>query len=258
MGSAEARLRQTNRRISNRVRSDQRPRRTETAISSSVAAAPAARSAQVEEDYRDAELRKAFALVDETIWRAFVGEDPGSKAAQEAYADAAHSLQRTMMYIERFSEIAITAANDRRSDHRGDEDPRRREVAAEDEDMLDPWRYLAEMEAHIKSGSQEAVTLGECRRCGGQVRVLRGKTGKRYAACVGEGWPGSAGGCGQTLPLLQWGTITATGQTCSACGWPQIRVAGASGRGQPQIRCVDIECTIWEKAWYRRRTEDKH
>jgi len=198
----------------------------------------------------DAELRKAFALVDETMWRAFVGEDPGSKAAQEAYADAAHSLQRTMMYIERFSEIAITAANDRRSDHRGDDEPRRREVAAESEDLLDPWRYLAEIDARIKSGWQEAVTLGECRRCGGQVRVLRGKTGRRYAACVGEDGQGRQGGCGQTFQLPQGGTLTSHGTRCIDCGWPRIRVVRRGSERPPWVLCVDPEC-LGRKAHWR-------
>jgi hypothetical protein len=190
----------------------------------------------------NAEVRKAFALVDETMWRAFVGEDPGSKAAQDAYADAAHSLHRTMMYIERFSEIAMTAANDRRSDHRGDDDLRRREVTTEREDMLDPLQYLAEVEARIKSGWQEAVTLGECRTCGGQVRVLRGKTGKRYAACVGKDGQGRQGGCGQTFQLPQGGTLTSNGQTCADCGWPQIKVMRRGSERPPWVLCVDPEC----------------
>jgi len=193
----------------------------------------------------NAEVRKAFALVDETMWRAFVGEDPGSKAAQDAYADAAHSLQRTMMYIERFSEIAITAANDRRSDHSGDDEPRRREVAAESEGMLDPWQYLAEIEARVKSGWQEAVTLGECRRCGGQVRVLRGKTGKRYAGCVGEDGQGREGGCGQTFQLPQSGTLTSHGTRCVVCGWPRIKVVRLGRERLPWVICVDPECRGW-------------
>lgn len=197
----------------------------------------------------DAELRKAFALVDETMWRAFVGEDPGSKAAQDAYADAAHSLQRTMMYIERFSEIAITAANDRRSDHGSDDKQRRGETMAESKDMLDPWRYLAEIEARIKSGWQEAVTLGECRTCGGQVRVMRGKTGKRYAACVGKDGQGRQGGCGQTFQLPQGGTLTSHGTRCVVCGWPRIKVVRLGGERLPWVICVDTECPGWGAHW---------
>lgn len=199
----------------------------------------------------NAEVRKAFALVDETMWRAFVGEDPGSKAAQDAYADAAHSLQRTMMYIERFSEIAITAANDRRSDHGSDDKQRRGETMAESKDMLDPWRYLAEIEERIESGWQEALTLGDCKTCGGQVRVLRGKAGKRYAACVGkegeEPQPAAGGesprrGCGQTFQLPQGGTLTSNGQTCADCGWPQIKVMRRGSERPPWVLCVDPEC----------------
>jgi len=142
-------------------------------------------------------------------------------------------------------------------------------VVAESQDMLEKaWKlldgHIADIRALIKSGVREDLTLGECKNCGGQLRVLRGKTGKRFAACVGkegeEPKPAAEGerprrGCGQTFPLPQRGTITPTGKACGECGWPEIKVVGAGGRGRPWVLCVDIDCPSKEK--YRARASAK-
>ena len=144
---------------------------------------------------------------------------------------------------------------------------RRDQVVAESQDMLEQaWKLLdghvADIRERIKSGVREDLTLGECKNCGGQLRVLRGKTGKRFAACVGkegaEPQPAAEGerprrGCGQTFPLPQRGAITPTGKTCGQCGWPEIKVVGAGGRGRPWVLCVDIDCPSKEK--YRSRAK---
>lgn len=144
---------------------------------------------------------------------------------------------------------------------------RRDQVVAESQDMLEQaWKLLdghvADIRERIKSGVREDLTLGECKNCGGQLRVLRGKTGKRFAACVGkegdESQPAAEGerprrGCGQTFPLPQRGAITPTGKTCGECGWPEIKVVGAGGRGRPWVLCVDIDCPSKEK--YRSRAK---
>ena len=143
---------------------------------------------------------------------------------------------------------------------------RRDEVVAESQDMLErAWKLLdghtGDIRDRIKSGVREDLTLGVCKNCGGQIRVLRGKTGKRFAACVGkegeEPRPAAEGerprrGCGQTFPLPQRGTITPTGKVCAECGWPEIKVVGGGGRGRPWVLCVDIDCPSKEK--YRART----
>ena len=114
----------------------------------------------------------------------------------------------------------------------------------------------------IKSGVREdrdeGLVLGVCKNCGGQLKVLRGKTGKRFVACVGkegesrrrgEGPDGKPPrpGCGQTFPLPQRGTIMPTGTTCAECGWPEIKVTGAGGRGRPWTLCLDMDCPSKEK-----------
>jgi DNA topoisomerase-1 len=123
--------------------------------------------------------------------------------------------------------------------------------------------HVADIRDRIKSGVREDLTLGVCKNCGGQLRVLRGKTGKRFAACVGkEGeeprQPAAEGerprrGCGQTFPLPQRGTIVPTGNVCAACGWPEIKVVGGGGRGRPWVLCVDIDCPSKEKYKARKK-----
>ena len=67
----------------------------------------------------------------------------------------------------------------------------RGQVVGESQRMLEQaWKlldgHLDAIRERIRSGAREDLTLGECKNCGGQLRVLRGKTGKRFAACVGK------------------------------------------------------------------------
>jgi DNA topoisomerase I len=166
------------------------------------------------------------------------------------------------------SSSEMTAQLERHMDRISEGELRREEVVSESQTMLDrAWRLLdqhvVDIRDRIKSGVREDLTLGECKICGGQIRVLRGKTGKRFAACVGKEGdqpkpPTVEGerprrGCGQTFPLPQRGTITPTGKTCPECGWPEIKVTGAGGRGRPWVLCIDIDCPSKEK--YRSRVK---
>ncbi|MFA4965358.1 MAG: DNA topoisomerase I [Thermoleophilia bacterium] len=166
------------------------------------------------------------------------------------------------------SSSAMTAELERQMDRIGEGELRRSEVVAESQAMLEhAWKlldgHIDDIRARIKSGVREDLNLGECKVCGGQLRVLRGKTGKRFAACVGKegdepAAPAAEGerprrGCGQTFPLPQRGTIVPTGKSCGECGWPEIKVMGAGGRGRPWVLCVDIDCPSKEKYKARAR-----
>ncbi len=156
------------------------------------------------------------------------------------------------------SSSAMTARLEGEMDRISEGELRRDEVVADSQRMLEEaWRLLdshvAEVRERIRSGVREDLTLGVCKECGGQLRVLRGKTGKRLAACVGNGdaAPGPDGrrGCGQTFPLPQRGGIIPTGKICPECGWPEIKVLGGGGRGRPWLLCLDMDCPT--KAAYR-------
>ena len=168
------------------------------------------------------------------------------------------------------SSSEMTAELESQMDAVGDGAMRREDVVRESQAMLKhAWQlldgHIGEVRRRLKSGVLEDLTLGECILCGGQLRVLQGRTGKRFVACVGEEaevpQPPSVEdepprrGCGQTFPLPQRGTITPTGKTCGECGWPKIRVVGAGGRGRPWILCIDIDCPSKEK--YRARAAAK-
>jgi DNA topoisomerase-1 len=149
----------------------------------------------------------------------------------------------------------------------------REEVVAESQKMLEQaWKsldgHIEQIRERIKSGAREdrgeGLVLGVCKNCGGQLKVLRGKTGKRFVACTGkEGEQPPAGegpdgkprrpGCGQTFPLPQRGAIMPTGTTCTVCGWPEIKVTGAGARGRPWTLCLDMDCPTKEKYHQRKQ-----
>ena len=127
--------------------------------------------------------------------------------------------------------------------------------------------HIADIRDRIKSGVREDLTLGVCKNCGGQLRVLRGKTGKRFAACVGkegeepkvpEGAPEGERprrGCGQTFPLPQRGTIIAHGQAVR-----RVRLAGDQGgrrrRPRASVGAVSrLDCPSKEK--YKKRATER-
>lgn len=167
------------------------------------------------------------------------------------------------------SSSAMTARLEEEMDRISEGELRRDEVVKDSQQMLEQaWRLLdahvGDIRDRIKSGVREDLTLGVCKNCGGQMRVLRGKTGKRFAACVGkegeEPRPAAEGerprrGCGQTFPLPQRGTIVPTGKVCAECGWPEIKVVGGGGRGRPWVLCIDIDCPSKEKYRSRKKGE---
>jgi DNA topoisomerase-1 len=171
------------------------------------------------------------------------------------------------------SSAEMTARLERHMDDISEGRLKREEVVAESQQMLEEaWKsldgHVEQIRERIKSGAREdrgeGLILGVCQNCGGQLKVLRGRTGKRFVACVGkEGEPVPQGegpdgkpkrpGCGQTFPLPQRGAIMPTGATCTECGWPEIKVTGAGGRGRPWTLCLDMDCPTKEK--YRQRKQ---
>jgi len=71
--------------------------------------------------------------------------------------------------------------------------------------------------------------LGECPKCGGRIRTMFSKNGKRFAGC--SGWPG----CDQTYPLRQTGMITPLFEKCEHCNSPIISMGN-------RTECMDLGC----------------
>ena len=166
------------------------------------------------------------------------------------------------------SSSAMTARLEDEMDRIALGDLRSERVVADSQALLGQAHKLLEehieaIRTEIKGAVREDMTLGVCANCGGELRILRGKTGKRFVACVGkegdepkvpEGAPEGTRprrGCGQTFPLPQRGAIIAKGTTCPECGWPEITVLKSGGRGRPWQLCLDPDCPTKEK--YKKR-----
>ncbi|MEM2978697.1 MAG: DNA topoisomerase I [Candidatus Hadarchaeales archaeon] len=89
-------------------------------------------------------------------------------------------------------------------------------------------------------------TLGRC-RCGGELRVILTRNGKRFAGCSNF-----EKGCRVTYPLPSSGVILALGKTCPQCGTPLIQVRRPGRR--PYRMCLEPSCPTKE-GWGRRETE---
>ncbi len=87
----------------------------------------------------------------------------------------------------------------------------------------------------IVKGIQNDKLLGECPKCGRQLRVIRSKkTRKRFVGC--EGYPE----CSTTYPLPQRGNIMPMGKSCPQCETPMVKVIVP--RKRPWKLCLDPDC----------------
>jgi len=82
---------------------------------------------------------------------------------------------------------------------------------------------------------KKASDVGECPNCGKRLRVVFSARGKRFIGC--EGYPD----CKTTYPLPQKGGLVTTGEKCSACGAPIIKIVSKGRR--PWVLCVNMNCS---------------
>ena len=91
-----------------------------------------------------------------------------------------------------------------------------------------------------KCGSNTSKNdIGECPSCGGRIRIMYSKNGKRFAGC--SEWPA----CDRTYPLRPTGTITPTAEKCGHCGSPVVSMGS-------RTECINIECPGKENVPKRR------
>jgi DNA topoisomerase-1 len=114
------------------------------------------------------------------------------------------------------------------------------EVVDKSRDMLSEVMHLLEkskedVATEIRNGIKEDRILGTCPQCGSSLRIVKAKKSKkRFVGC--SGYPD----CTTTYPLPQTGTIMPTGEICSDCGSPKVRVVNKGRR--PWTFCLDPEC----------------
>lgn len=106
-----------------------------------------------------------------------------------------------------------------------------KEVLAEaKQDLLDILEEFREQEEQIGQELVEGLQrywrdreeIGPCPKCGeGKLVIIKSpRTGKRFVGCTRY----KEGGCDQTFPLPQRGTITPLDKKCEFCGYQMIRV----------------------------------
>ncbi|MCX8173207.1 MAG: DNA topoisomerase I [Thermoplasmata archaeon] len=79
----------------------------------------------------------------------------------------------------------------------------------------------------------EKRKIGVCPRCGSEMQVMHGKTGKRFVGCTN--YPR----CKTAYPLPQTGKIVYTGKHCKDCGAPVVKVVVKKNAWE---LCVNPEC----------------
>lgn len=116
------------------------------------------------------------------------------------------------------------------------------EVVDKSREMLEEVMRLledskSEVAAEIRNGIKEDRVLGECPRCGSQLRVVRAKKSKkRFVGC--SNYPE----CTATYPLPQNGNLVPTGEVCPECGSPKVRMVN---RGRKTWTfCLDPACPL--------------
>lgn len=83
-------------------------------------------------------------------------------------------------------------------------------------------------------GAQKERFVGKCPTCGGDLRTIQSKKGKRFAGC--SNYPK----CKVMYPLPQQGRIIPTGEVCDACGSPMIQVL-MQNKGRWTL-CLNMSC----------------
>ncbi|MDD3159454.1 MAG: DNA topoisomerase I [Candidatus ainarchaeum sp.] len=96
----------------------------------------------------------------------------------------------------------------------------------------------------IKSSVKNSRVLTKCAKCGGDLIIRTGKTGKRFVGC--NNYPK----CNNSFPLPQKGTIESTDEICEFCNAPIIKVQ--TGRFNYKM-CLTMTCKS-KDSWKKKET----
>ncbi len=112
-------------------------------------------------------------------------------------------------------------------------------VVKESEDMLE--KIMSELENNrsqignsIKDALKSQNTIGTCKECGGELRILTSFRNKRFIGC--SNYPK----CRNSYPLPQNGKIVPKDTNCKHCGAPEVMVINSSKK--PWHICVNMGC----------------
>lgn len=92
----------------------------------------------------------------------------------------------------------------------------------------------------LRSGIADNNYMGKCNKCGKNLVIRYGKTGKQFVAC--SGYPA----CKNTFPLPQNKVVSAIeDKFCESCKSPMIKVS--SKRGKTYEMCLNHKCVTKEE-----------
>ena len=100
----------------------------------------------------------------------------------------------------------------------------------------------SEIRERIKGGARDDLTLGVCKNCGGELRVLRGKTGKRFAACVGKPEQDDGAPRGRRDAAAAGGRRRGAGRGGAGEAGEPARARGAAAGRRSRSRSVVLSC----------------
>ena len=119
----------------------------------------------------------------------------------------------------------------------------RRELTKIMESFKRRERQIGEKLALAIEEKRRGEVIGECPRCGGNLRIIRSRrSGKRFIGC--ENYPE----CEVSYPLPQRRGVYPTQKRCNACGLPMVSISLGKRR---VLSCIDMNCKSKEK--YRRK-----
>ncbi|VVC03709.1 Reverse gyrase 1 [Candidatus Burarchaeum australiense] len=101
-----------------------------------------------------------------------------------------------------------------------------------------------ELRGAIQETREQQNMLGKCKACGGDLRIIRLRTGSVFVGC--SNYPK----CRNSYPLPQRGKILPLGTMCEKCGTPRVRVIREGSK--PFEMCIDPKCET-KKDWGKPR-----
>jgi len=101
----------------------------------------------------------------------------------------------------------------------------------------------------LRGGIAESNYIGKCNKCGKNLIIRHGRTGKQFVAC--SGFPA----CRNTFPLPQNKIVsTIEDKFCESCGSPMIKVS--SKRGKTYEMCLNHKCVTKEEFAKKLKEDD--
>jgi len=101
----------------------------------------------------------------------------------------------------------------------------------------------------LRGGIAEQNYIGKCNKCGKNLIIRHGKTGKQFVAC--SGYPA----CKNTFPLPQNKIVTPIEDAyCEVCKFPMIKVS--SKRGKSYEMCLNHKCPTKEEFLKKMKEDD--